>query len=217
MKLTTEQIECINQTLIKKGIKFDDIKIEVIDHIASEIECKMETNQQTFLEASHQVFDRWKPDFELTKAYFSLSTYYPKLVSSKFRNQIVAELIATIAILSILFISCQLIAGFNAKVTFIFWLRKVFICFYFLTVGLMLFLKFLNAKSKISSTFRHRFDDRFPMILSCLIIVFNDNVPESVRGQNLFVLLIGTYFVFLLSTIYLGFKHYKFVGKISLQ
>jgi hypothetical protein len=217
MKLTAEQIEYINQTLIKKGIKFDDIKIEVIDHIASEIECEIETNQQTFLEASHQVFDRWKPDFELTRGYFSLATYYPRLARNKFGHQIKVELIATFAVLSLLFISFQLIFDSVAKVTFILLLKKVFVYLYFVTVGSMVLLKFLNTKSKISSTFKHRFDERFPMIIACLIIVFSDTVPESIRSQNLFVLLIGTYFVFVLSTIYLGFKHFKFQRKLSKQ
>ena len=58
MKLTAEQIECINQTLIKKGIKFDDLKIEVLDHIASQIESEMKTTQTTFPEAFSKVFER---------------------------------------------------------------------------------------------------------------------------------------------------------------
>lgn len=217
MKLTAEQIEFINQTLIKKGIKYDDIKIEVTDHIASEIEGEIKTNQKTFREAYDQVFERWKPDFELTKAFFSFATYYPRLARNKFEYQIKVELIATTAVVSLLLISFQLISDSVAKVTFILWIKKVFVYLYFVTIGLMTFLKFLNSKSKISSTYKYKFDERCPMIISCLIIVFNDKFPESIRGQNLFVLLIGTYFVFIFSTIYLGLKHYQFQRKLSTQ
>ena len=37
MNLTTEQIECINQTLIKKGVKFDDLKMENIDALMAAV------------------------------------------------------------------------------------------------------------------------------------------------------------------------------------
>ena len=48
MKLTAEQIECIDQTLVKKGVKFDDLKMEVLDHIASQIEYEMATPKKRF-------------------------------------------------------------------------------------------------------------------------------------------------------------------------
>jgi hypothetical protein len=215
MKLTTEQLQCIDQTLIKKGIKFDDIKIEVIDHIASEIECEIETNQKPFLEAFNQVFERWKPDFELTTSFFSFETYYPKLVSNKIRNQIKVELIATAAILSLLLISLQVIIDSAGKVTFIFWLRKGFVLLYFLIITLIVFLKYLNTKSKLTSTYKYRSDNQFPVFIICSIIFFDDTIPESIISQNLLVLLIGTYFVSVISTLHLCLKHYKFHRQLS--
>ncbi|WP_016988952.1 hypothetical protein [Flavobacterium sp. ACAM 123] len=38
MKLTAPQIAFINETLVLNGLIYDDIKLEVMDHIASEIE-----------------------------------------------------------------------------------------------------------------------------------------------------------------------------------
>lgn len=38
MKLTNEHITQIDETLILNGLKYDNIKLEVTDHIASEIE-----------------------------------------------------------------------------------------------------------------------------------------------------------------------------------
>ena len=38
MKLTQEQIEFIDSILLLNGIKYDDVKLEMMDHIASEIE-----------------------------------------------------------------------------------------------------------------------------------------------------------------------------------
>jgi hypothetical protein len=217
MKLTSEQIECINQTLIKKGIKFDDLKIEVLDHIASQIECEMKTTQKTFPEAYNQVFERWNVEFKPTRAYFSLNTYYPKLAKTKFGNQVKLEIITAIAISSISFFIFQLLLDSNARFQFIFWIKKVFFYSYFGTIAMILVLKFLNAKSNISSTYKHTFDIRFSIIFIFLAIVFNDNIPNDKTNQNIFVLSMGYFFVFLISTIYLGFKHYQFQKKFSIQ
>lgn len=217
MKLTAEQIECINQTLIKKGIKFDDLKIEVLDHIASQIESEMKTTQTTFTEAFSKVFERWNEEFVLTRAYFSLANYYPKLARNKFGNLVKLELITAITIMAVLFISFQLISDSSGKFQFIFWMKKVFFYTYFATVALMLVFKFSNRKSKISSTYKYIFDKRFISIFCWLFVVFNDRVPNSYVAQNIMVLLISFMFMFLISTIYLGFKHYQFQRKFLIQ
>lgn len=217
MKLTAEQIECINQTLIKKGIEFDDLKIEVLDHIASQIECEIETSQKNFQEAYNQVFERWKEEFMLTRAYFSLSTYYPKLARTKFGNQIKLELITAITLSLVLFMSFQFLSDASSRFQFVYWIKKVFFYAYFGTVALMLVLKFLNQKSKTSSTYKYTFDKRFYVIFIWLTIAFNDTIPNGKTSQNILVLLIGLCFVYLISTIYLGFKHYQFQNKLSVQ
>ena len=217
MKLTTEQIECINQTLIKKGIKFDDLKIEVLDHIASQIEFEMKTTQKTFPDAYNQVFERWNEEFMPTRAYFSLNTYYPKLAKTKFGNQIKIEIIIAITISLLLIFSFQFLPDSNARFQFIFWIKKIFFYSYFATIAMILVLKFLNAKSKISSTYKHTFDIRFSVIFIWLAIVFNDNIPNDKTNQNMFVMSMGYFFVFLISTIYLGFKHYQFQKKFAIQ
>lgn len=217
MKLTTEQIEAINQTLISTGIKFDDLKMEVLDHIALQIECEMKTNQTTFLEAFNQVFNQWETDLKPTRAFLSLTTYYPKLARSKFGNQIKLEIVIAIAISSLLIISFQLVSDSNAKVNFILWIKKIFFYTYFGTILSVIVLKFLNKKSKISSTYKHSFDTRFPAIIVWLSIAFSDKIPEGITNQNILVLLIGFCFVFLLTTTYLGIKHYQFQKKFSMQ
>ena len=216
MKLTKEQLECINQALIKKGIKFDDLKIEVLDHIASQIEFEMKTTQITFQEAFSKVFERWNEEFVLTRAYFSLANYYPKVAKTKFGNLVKIELITAITILGVLFISFQFTPDSNARFQFIFGIKKVFFYAYFATIAAMLIFKFLNQKSKISSTYKYLFDKRFVSIFCWLFVVFNDRVPNSYVGQNIMVLLISFMFMFLISSVYLGLKHYQFQKKFAI-
>lgn len=217
MKLTAAQIDCINIALNKKGITFDDLKIEVLDHIASEIECEMETTATSFQDAFSKVFERWNDEFALTRAYFSLATYYPKLARKKFGNLVKLELITAVVLLAVLFISFQLLPDSNTRFQYVFWIKKVFFYAYFGTVAVMLVFKFLNAKSKISSTYKYIFDKQLSTMWILLFAVFGDKTPSSYVGQNLFVLLTSYMFMFLLTTIYLGFKHYQFQKKFSIQ
>lgn len=63
MKLTTEQIQIIETALNEKcNFKdFDDVRIELVDHIATEIEQELETNVYSFEQAFVKVMTRWNP------------------------------------------------------------------------------------------------------------------------------------------------------------
>jgi hypothetical protein len=60
MKLTTEQISKIDETLVLNGVIYDDIKIELTDHIASDIEKVMITQGIDFKTALINSFDKWE-------------------------------------------------------------------------------------------------------------------------------------------------------------
>lgn len=47
MKLCPSQIDYIEHTLVKNDLNFDDLKFELIDHIASEIEMKMAIDEMS--------------------------------------------------------------------------------------------------------------------------------------------------------------------------
>ena len=60
MKLTAEQIKKIEETLVLNGIQYEDIKLELTDHIASEIEEKTSIQGVSFEIAFHEVFENWQ-------------------------------------------------------------------------------------------------------------------------------------------------------------
>ncbi len=60
MKLTTEQIAKIEETLVLNGVVYEDIKLELIDHIAYEIENNIGENNILFEAAFYQTFENWK-------------------------------------------------------------------------------------------------------------------------------------------------------------
>jgi hypothetical protein len=54
LKLTNQQIT-IEETLVLNGVVYDDIKLELVDHIATEMEVLIEGNSLSF-EENVQIF-----------------------------------------------------------------------------------------------------------------------------------------------------------------
>ena len=217
MQLTTEQIECINQTLIEKGVKYDDIKLEVLDHIATEIENEMEVSNNDFPVVYNQVLNNWGEEFKLTRDFFSLHATHPKLVNSKLKNQFKKEVILSVVTSILLIISFQLIDNTQRKLEFIHKVKDVLFYAFCITGVIALLIKLWNLKSKATSTYKHLFDSRFTILIIFLSFIINPSIPSDLRNQNLWVATIGCFFVFLLSIIYLGMKHIQFQRKLSIQ
>lgn len=217
MKLTAEQIECINQTLIGKGIKYDDLKLEVLDHIASEIENEMKTTNKDFPVVYKQVFENWNTEFKMTRALFSFNTYYPKLAKSKFGNQFKKELITSLVLSILLLTIFQIIENKQVKLQFLSVVKEILFYTYCTTVAVALVIKLMNSKSKVTSTYKHLFDTRFAVMIVFLSVIFNANIPHDLTNQNLFVGTISCLFVFFVSVIYVGLKHLQFEQKLSIS
>lgn len=62
MKLTNEQIAIIDQTLIDKGVVYDEIKLELLDHIVTDIE--LETKETNFDFAFSKAMLKWEKELE---------------------------------------------------------------------------------------------------------------------------------------------------------
>ncbi|RVT79986.1 hypothetical protein EOD40_02410 [Flavobacterium sufflavum] len=62
MKLTNEQIAIIDQTLIDKGVVYDEIKLELLDHIVTDIE--LETEGSDFDIAFSKAMLKWERELE---------------------------------------------------------------------------------------------------------------------------------------------------------
>ena len=85
MKLTTEQIAKIEETLVLKGVVYEDIKLELIDHIASDIEDKIENQGLDFDKALKKSFNERRNILRTSSAPFWLGNFFdaPKIVIDK--------------------------------------------------------------------------------------------------------------------------------------
>jgi len=83
MKLTNEQIAIIDQTLMDKGVVYDDIKLELIDHIATDIEEKLENQEFDFDVALSKDIIKWEKALEETSSLWG-NVIGPRIVKEKF-------------------------------------------------------------------------------------------------------------------------------------
>lgn len=84
MELTKEQIQRVNKYLNVKGVKFIDFRVEVFDHIVSQIEQKLEIKNTDFETVFYQVTDEWNKQLNSSSSFiFGLAYSAPKIVMNK--------------------------------------------------------------------------------------------------------------------------------------
>ncbi len=107
MKLTNQQITQIEEALVLNGINFDDIKLEVTDHIASEIEEKISNEGISFEVAFKEIFEKWKPELRpCTSVWVGTNNAFPRIIMDKWILESKKQLLKgslTGAILAVLF------------------------------------------------------------------------------------------------------------------
>lgn len=96
MKLTNQQIAIIDQTLMDKGVVYDEIKLELLDHIVTDIE--LETKETNFDIAFSKAMLKWEKELEEINPSGKFST--PRIVKEKFskitKNQCKFSLLAAV-------------------------------------------------------------------------------------------------------------------------
>ncbi|WBX71336.1 hypothetical protein [Tenacibaculum retecalamus] len=84
MELTNEQVQRIDKYLDVKGVKFIDFRIEIMDHIISQIEKKLESENTDFETVFYQVTDDWNKQLNNTTSWlFGFAYPAPKIVIKK--------------------------------------------------------------------------------------------------------------------------------------
>ena len=85
MKLTESQIAQIEETLTLNQVVFEDIKLELTDHIASEIEAVLTENEISFNEALVIVFEKWSPQLKPSTSFWTPNNLrLPRILLNKY-------------------------------------------------------------------------------------------------------------------------------------
>lgn len=223
MKLTIKQINVIEDTLVLNGLKFEDLKLEIIDHIASEIEVLMEENALSFEENLKFVFNKWKIQLQPSSSFWirNNNKSIPKIVVYKcnkivkrilFLSFVIGFSVATLIVLIIKRVENEeLISIFNLS------LKVLSI----LVIMLLAFARYKVWKSRHESTYGYLFNKNgFLQIINLVLIaigVFRFISVASFSDFH-FMPIVFPMTIFCVSIFYLNlaYNHLKFNRKMAI-
>ena len=209
MKLTKEQITIISDYIDYCGIKEIDIKLELVDHIATQIEEVIVMDDVSFEQALRNVMGNWYPLFTKEKSFhIGLFYTFPKIVMKK----IEARVKKTYIYLAISFILWTLLT-FVLKLEFsINEIISSVVNFVSILIGIAVvsILIHINFKPK-PTTYRFLVNQSSPILLFLLFIYAFDAEMNSLKIY--FLAMVFVQFVFMC----INFKnHIKCIKKYHL-
>ena len=225
MKLTAQQIAQIEETLVLNGLVYQDVKLELLDHIASEIEERMSNEEISFDIVYKSVFEKWKSSLVITSSYAWVGAFFnaPRIVIDKLvaysKRQIVIVLMAALAcglVMALVLSNIQLEQTINVVNL---GLRGA----YSLLVLTTMLSLFLIWKSKFKTTYGRLFLFRgwltFLFIFQFNIIngpLRHFDVNNSFWHNFISCFLLSFPFTYSFFQLIMVFEHYKTVKKLKL-
>lgn len=163
MKLTKDQIEEVDYVLRKHYTfeNFDDLRTELVDHIASDVELLMQNEKLSFDEALSKILYKWKTEISWDRN--SKHNSVPKMVSRLWRKLDWKYNSITIALVVALFFLDQLFRK-EEWVAFIMYLIGVVGCF------LGIYLIKLFKKNRFNTVLSMYAEDKLIVNLSIVLI-----------------------------------------------
>jgi hypothetical protein len=223
MKLTTEQITEIVQTLVLNGLIYDDIKLEVIDHIASEIEAKMEESSISFDDALYQVLLNWKDQMKPSWSFMLVTSQIaPLIITQNCHSKVKKQLFISLLIsLLITFIILILSRNFNNEVLIL----KIELGFRILCLIsslLILISRIMIWKSTHNTTFGYLFNRNSLILIFYLFFIGSGLFPIRYYDSNLslngvFIFFPIMLFILSIFSLQFAYKHFQFERKLKLS
>lgn len=223
MKLTEPQINQIEETLVLNGLNYDDIKLEVTDHIASEIEALMDENTHSFEENLKLVFEKWAAQLKPTTYGLWLGYAYsgPKMVMDKMADFTKTEL----KWLSILAFSSALIIWLSYKINnvdFLITLGTTLKTIVILAVLTIIYFRITLFKSKAKTVYSTLFNRRvYVVLLFSIQIALNifRIVPsnKSIEVMILTLVLLCLFIIYCINSLRFLYKHIQVQKKLSIS
>jgi len=221
MKLTTEQITTIEQTLVLNGVVYNDIKLELVDHIASEIESIIDESQFSFEENLKKVFAKWKNELTPSSSFWIRNNKsIPRVVIQKSIKMIQHVFLMSFCLGLVTAVVITLIFKNNANQEVLVALNTLLRAMGLLGIMLLIYAKFRLWQSKQESTYSYLFNQNgFLQVINLVLITTG---LFRFKGNTVFFdfHFMSTFFpitLLFISGFYLNiaFKHIKFENKIK--
>ena len=221
MKLITEQIAKMDETLVLSGVVYDDIKIELTDHIASEIEKNIGENDILFEEAFINAFDNWKEQLRPSSSkWLGSKNVAPRIVIDKMilnSKKLISIAIVFVFITTI--VLTALVRNFNNEIA-IENIRMTLRIVFLLELFFIVFCKYLIWKSKSVTSFVFIYKKLNFSALGLLFLLGIGLMPLMRTKVDLEInlssnFLTSIYFIWPICYIRLAYNHFQFERKFS--
>ncbi len=216
--LNEEQIDDIRNILFHKGVIFCEIQEELVDHIASEIEEKMASENLSFRLASDSVFAKWENAFILKQNRWLLGKgLYPNIIFKELKQSYL-KMMLPLSILSLILAGLFWLL-FKAQNQLFISLSYLF-CSFIIILGLFLSIIYTKLKNGNQTLYSHLLLRDFKMfvptsILLILEIFEKDLENPRIVNNILFFIFIGMMLGFSIFLISLYSKHVSVQRKFS--
>ncbi|AUC85810.1 hypothetical protein CW731_11160 [Polaribacter sp. ALD11] len=198
MELTKEQLQRVAHYLNVKDITYIDLRMEVFDHIVSDIEAKIVAENLDFETVFIDVKHKWNKHFrDSSSLYFGIMYSAPKIVIDKAKNSskkmfFIGTFFITFFPILIDILHLPFSGTSQNIMNFLFKYISV-LCLLFLV-----FIFYQNFKIKEKSTYSFVLKTQFPNLFFGFIPIFipsyftNENVLDYFYLMLLFVLILST-------------------------
>jgi hypothetical protein len=215
MKLTNQQITFIDSILFLNGFKYDDVKLEVMDHIASEVEVLMDVNKNSFDVNLKTVLHKWSKELKPSTSIFTgFRNSYPQMILEKKVSVVKRQLLMALAISFVVllsFLTCN--RWFEAsRITYNFQLGVMIL---YIVGCLLLVVNYFRINiSKVNTSFKNVYKARLIFYLYYIYPICFFNTPTTLNNQILLVLSESLIIFHLLLSLQLVQKHFQFEKKV---
>jgi hypothetical protein len=224
MKLTTEQIATIEETLVLNGVVYEDIKLELLDHISTEIEEETSSEDKPFEVVMKEVFEKWKQQLRPASHNLWLGSGLsaPRSIVDKLANERKRELFIGGIIVSLLTVIILAVDNKFQDSSVLYNIVSFLKTASLAGAILMISGKLYFFNSKIQITYLFRFNKKFYVILLWSVFIgiglfpilpFNKNI--EVKATALIITLVYLFLIY--ENLKLFYQHFQFEKKLSIS
>ena len=213
MELTKEQIQRIEHYLNAKNITYIDIRLEILDHIISDIETKMIKENLDFETAFYNVTVKWNHHLKETSSwYFGVAFSAPKIVIEKAKNFYKKQFLVSNTLFAFLILLAFIESKLNYKILEDTQLNSTNVLVSINALCLIIYTFLIVSNSKIKQKTIYSFilkTQSLGLFFSVISISFSgiiENVNHAYNLTLMFVIVTFNYF-------YLYNKHKKEIQK----
>jgi len=228
MKLTTDQIAKIEETLVLNGVVYEDIKLELIDHIASDIEEIISKQGVVFEIALIHAFDKWEVQLRPTSNPLWAPSWLngPKLFIDKWVKETKQQLFYWMLLSVVISLLTAWIIMQNKSSMFLVQLEKGYEILIILLLAFLFIGRYFIFKSPTKTIFSYMFKVHClasVIILTILLFsiefdsyfIFAENQKFIMRRLFFSVWINIWYVVYSIYSFYFLINHFQFERKFS--